>query len=216
MTLLILNNKMEVYIYSLSDPRTPDNIRYIGKSENPDERLRKGHLYEKSNNHKDNWVQSLRKEGLKPKVELIDKVSVIEWQFWEKHYISLFRSWEFDLTNGTDGGDGRTPGFIVSEETRKKLSHPAWNKGKNVPLETREKISSKLKGNKPWNTGTKGIKKPNSGSFKKGIIPKNKTTINEELLKSLLLKYKNKEITQLQILKELHIGYNTLIKLITK
>ena len=27
------------------------------------------------------------------------------------------------------------------------------------------------KGQKPWNTGTKGVVKPNSGSFKKGMIP---------------------------------------------
>lgn len=29
------------------------------------------------------------------------------------------------------------------------------------------------KGSKPWNTGTKGVCKPNSGSFKKGNLPKN-------------------------------------------
>jgi len=29
------------------------------------------------------------------------------------------------------------------------------------------------KGSKPWNTGTKGVCKPNSGSFKKGSRPKN-------------------------------------------
>ncbi|RUM91083.1 MAG: HNH endonuclease [Thiomicrospira sp.] len=42
----------------------------------------------------------------------------------------------------------------------------------------REKIKSGRtgfyeKGEKPWNTGTKGICKPNSGSFKKGHQPKN-------------------------------------------
>ncbi|OTU28882.1 HNH endonuclease [Acinetobacter pittii] len=36
------------------------------------------------------------------------------------------------------------------------------------------------KGNKPWNTGTKGICKPNSGNFKKGQITWNKKPIGYE------------------------------------
>lgn len=40
--------------------------------------------------------------------------------------------------------------------------------------EWREKISQSLKGRKVWNTGTKGLVKANSGTFKKGNIPANK------------------------------------------
>lgn len=36
------------------------------------------------------------------------------------------------------------------------------------------------KGNLPWNTGTKGVCKPNSGSFKKGIKPKNQKPLGHE------------------------------------
>ncbi len=36
------------------------------------------------------------------------------------------------------------------------------------------------KGNKPWNTGTKGVCKPNSGSFKKGNVPGNIRPIGSE------------------------------------
>ncbi|WP_020531434.1 HNH endonuclease signature motif containing protein [Flexithrix dorotheae] len=38
------------------------------------------------------------------------------------------------------------------------------------------KISRFQKGDKPWNTGTKGIMKANSGSFKKGHLPHNTKT----------------------------------------
>ncbi|EKA4516910.1 HNH endonuclease signature motif containing protein [Vibrio cholerae] len=36
------------------------------------------------------------------------------------------------------------------------------------------------KGERPWNTGTKGVCKPNSGSFKPGKIPGNKKPIGHE------------------------------------
>lgn len=35
-------------------------------------------------------------------------------------------------------------------------------------------------GTKPWNTGTKGIMKPNSGSFQKGDIPSNRNPLGHE------------------------------------
>lgn len=43
--------------------------------------------------------------GLKPIIEIIDEVPVSEWEFWEIYWISQFKTWGFDLTNGTEGGD---------------------------------------------------------------------------------------------------------------
>lgn len=40
------------------------------------------------------------------------------------------------------------------------------------------------KGNVPWNAGTKGLMKPNSGNFKKGHIPANKRPIGSERIDS--------------------------------
>ncbi len=37
-----------------------------------------------------------------------------------------------------------------------------------------------VKGNQPWNTGTKGVCKPNSGSFQKGITPVNRKPLGHE------------------------------------
>lgn len=61
-----LNNKFPqymsgspVYIYGLTDPIT-EEIRYIGKSIRPTERL-SNHCNEKSNCHRSNWIQSLKK-----------------------------------------------------------------------------------------------------------------------------------------------------------
>lgn len=67
-----------------------------------------------------------------------------------------------------------------------KKGHIPWNKGRAWSNETKEKISKThkikghappkrfwfTKGHKPHNADTKGIIKPNSGSFKLGHIPK--------------------------------------------
>lgn len=41
-------------------------------------------------------------------------------------------------------------------------------KGQKMTTESRQKLSNSLKGRKVWNTGTKGVMKPNSTSFKIG------------------------------------------------
>lgn len=59
-------------------------------------------------------------KGLKPKVEIIDEVSNIECEYWEKFWIELFSNWGFNLVNGAIGGFGFTKGHLVSEETKEK------------------------------------------------------------------------------------------------
>lgn len=97
---------METYIYTLKDPIS-NLIRYVGKSNNPKERL-KNHvnLCKRDQTHKRNWIIKLKKQGLKPILEIIDKVPIDSWQFWEKYWISQMKSWGFDLVNYTNGGDG--------------------------------------------------------------------------------------------------------------
>lgn len=84
---------------------------------------------------------------------------------------------------------GQTPwnkNKALSEAHRKKISYALkgntygfkegnipWNKGVPMSEETKLKVSLAKKGQVPWNKGTKGVCKPNSGSFKKGHKPKN-------------------------------------------
>jgi hypothetical protein len=90
------------FIYALEDPR--DSIpRYIGKSNDPDKRLR-GHINEAARNtdkkrtdHKNNWIRSLLKDGIEPVVSILDEVPEAEWEFWETYYGHLFLSWGFDM-----------------------------------------------------------------------------------------------------------------------
>ncbi len=95
-------------IYTLTDPRT-NEIRYVGKANNITERYR-AHLNRARDHqtHKRNWVNSLRKLGLKPIINVIDIVPINEWVFWETYWVHQFKAWGFKLTNATDGGDGLT------------------------------------------------------------------------------------------------------------
>lgn len=141
---------MLVNIYSLKDPLT-NEIRYVGKTEKPlNERLR-SHINKNDNTHVRNWIKKLKRKNLKPIIEIVDKVPISEWQFWEIFYISLFKSWGFNLTNHTIGGDGYRI-LHHTEETKKKISQKRkeqgspWMKNRFVSKEVREKTSNTLKG----------------------------------------------------------------------
>jgi len=141
--------KSITFIYALKEPDTGE-IRYVGKSDSPKERF-KQHVREakKGGTHNRTWILSLQKLGLLPVLEVLDSVPSVEWDFWEREYIRLFKALGFRLTNTTEGGDGvflRVPGFTGkrhSEESNEKnrLAHL----GKKRPPEECEKISLALR-----------------------------------------------------------------------
>ena len=138
------------FIYILIDPQT-NQVRYVGKSNKPNDRYRVHLTKNNKKSYKTNWIQSLLKKNLKPILETIDEVPIENWQFWETYWISQFKSWGFNLTNSTIGGDGCTFTNLTSFNS----NHNPWNKGitgystskKGKPLqkETKEKISNTLK-----------------------------------------------------------------------
>lgn len=131
-----------VFIYALSDPRS-NQIRYIGKANNPEDRyINHFNSARDKNTHKRNWINSVRKDGFRPELLIIDEVPKSDWQYWEKFYISLFKTWGFNLVNYTNGGDGSTFG---NSGSWKKGNIP-HNKGVPCNDEIRKKISDKLTG----------------------------------------------------------------------
>ena len=93
-------------IYTLTDPRT-NEVRYVGKANNVKQRY-KAHLNRarKHQTYKKNWLEQLRREGLKPIIDVIDVVPMGDWQYWETYWISQMKQWGFNLVNHTNGGDG--------------------------------------------------------------------------------------------------------------
>ena len=87
-------------IYCLIKDNTPF---YVGKTRNPQSRF------------------NSYKRQFNCEILILDEVDDSEWKFWEKHYISLFKSWGFKLENKNNGGGGPTT-IIFSEERNKKIS----------------------------------------------------------------------------------------------
>jgi|SRR5579872_1199029 len=95
-------------IYTLTDPRTPEDIRYVGKTVQPLSKRLAKHLTDfKFKSHRANWIKSLLIAGIKPEIKefavVVDdsKAAKIEIQ-----WIKFFRENGHNLVNSTDGGEG--------------------------------------------------------------------------------------------------------------
>lgn len=135
------------YIYALICPET-GAIRYIGQSRYPKKRYGR-HISDgaiKLKTHKECWINGLMKKGLSPEMSIIDQVSVDNVDFWEEHYISLYRSWGFDLTNKTYGGMGMRN---ISNETRNKISKSLTGKKATEETKRRRSETSKITWSSP-------------------------------------------------------------------
>lgn len=122
-----------IYIYTLTDPRT-GSVRYVGKTNNTKNRL-KLHLQNKKQNHSyiNNWIKQLKRNKLKPIMEVVDTVPKNDWEFWETYWISQFKTWGFNLCNHTEGGGSTNIG--------KTRPTPPWNKGKKLSATIKRKMS---------------------------------------------------------------------------
>lgn len=147
---------MIIKFYTLSDPRTPNNIRYIGKTKQEkiqrrlDQHICDAKKYQKNgkkSNYNYNWINSLLEQGIRPIILEIDNIEVpddsTDWIVLEKYWISQLKSWGFNLTNLTDGGDGNQNQVFSKESIEKRA-----RKIRGIPRdkETRDKISNSHKG----------------------------------------------------------------------
>jgi hypothetical protein len=117
---LIPDNKNMTYIYSLSCPFTND-IRYIGKSNNPKNRFNRHIKNAKDGKtfHCPTWIRSILKLNNIPILNIIEKCAIENWKEKETYWISFYLNKGYDLTNCKNGGDGIG---ILKEETRQKMS----------------------------------------------------------------------------------------------
>ena len=167
-------------IYILICPIT-NKVRYVGKANNISQRY-KAHLNRarKHKDHKKNWILSLKKQGLKPIIEVIDVVPVEEWIFWETYWISQFKTWGFILLNYTNGGDGCT----FANQTSFKKGHKNWNDtntfincnqcGKQFKISPSSIKTKKYCSKECYALSKKGISISKETQFKKGQSAWNK------------------------------------------
>lgn len=115
-------------IYALCDPSTGD-VRYIGKSIRPRERLA-DHCNDPEINWRTNWLRSLLAAGQRPILKVLEEVrSGDDWQDAERRWIAYGHEQGWNLTNGTSGGDGAPD---LSRESRQRIVD-AWSGRKHRP-----------------------------------------------------------------------------------
>ena len=131
------------FIYELIDPRS-NETRYIGKSNNPQRRLKDEHLKEIGDTHKIRWIKQLQRLNLIPVLNIIDEVSESDWDFWERFYIRQFRLCEFRLVNDTDGGDGvkDSTGEVGRKVSRALMGRKVSQEQVQRALETKRRNNS--------------------------------------------------------------------------
>jgi hypothetical protein len=168
---------------------------YIGKTKNPINIRLADHTYKKSKNLQ---------------INVIDEIPSSEWKFWEKHYISLFKSWGFKLENKNIGGNGPTGGYHLTEETKTKIGK---SNSKPKPDGFGDMMSKQRKGN--WTIPQHQIEA--------GILARNKPTMQYDLNGNFIKEYESSKMAAQsvgvhEVNMRLHLGgkYKTCKKFIFK
>jgi hypothetical protein len=101
------------YIYGLYEVGKEDKIRYVGKSDNPKNRLRSHISYIfKEHTHKSCWMRSVIESGGKIGLKIIEVVDYYNWSEREIYWISNFKN----LTNTSPGGESGITGKLFRIE----------------------------------------------------------------------------------------------------
>jgi len=107
------------YIYGLYEVGKEEEIRYVGKSDNPKSRLNshRARAY-KEHTHKSCWIRSILKRGGTIGFKIIEVVNYDNWSDREIYWISNFEN----LTNTSPGGETGITGklFEIEYEECKK------------------------------------------------------------------------------------------------
>ncbi len=132
------------YIYTLEHPITGE-IRYVGKTFDLRQRLYDHICTTKRNSKKIAWVKSLKAQGLKPKLEIIETLVNVEdweWEQAEQFWIESLRFYGCRLTNMESGG--RSGKRMSKESIAKRI---AATKPRIMSEEERLNRSEKQKAN---------------------------------------------------------------------
>lgn len=125
---------LKYLVYTLSDPRD-GRIRYVGITEVGLARP-KGHgrnRYKRPTNHYHHWINSLRREGLRPRWQILfilDSPDDLDWI--ETSTIKIMKESGYDLVNSESGGRRNKQHSEATKEKQRiaSMGNIPWNKGK--------------------------------------------------------------------------------------
>ena len=133
------------------------DIRYIGQTKNFKNRIAQwryqiNHLdNERERGPKFEWVKTVIFEKQKElQFLIIDQVEDSEGDLYEQHYISLFRSWGFELLNSQNGGrkgfnlNKKQRDYISLKQKERTLERGGFFKGHTIQKKTRKNGEKRL------------------------------------------------------------------------
>ena len=122
-------------IYGLSSDIDPENIRYIGKTKNIKDRLRR-HLSVyglRVDTYKNRWIKSELLKGNKILITLLYEVGDGEdWKDIEVDWISRYRRNGYQLVNSTDGGDGSMSVDSIDKRNKTRIEKNLKDKSEEI------------------------------------------------------------------------------------
>jgi len=70
------------------------------------------------------WIRSLLNKGQQPLLHIIEECQEENYRLREKYWIDFYKKQGYNLTNGTEGGEGacRIHNRIISEDQKQKIS----------------------------------------------------------------------------------------------
>lgn len=135
-----------MFIYTLSSSSDPDNIRYVGKTNDLNDRLRRhvGKYYlENDISYKNNWIKSEISKGNSIIISELESVDETNWSNREQYWIEQLKQWGFKLVNTTIGGEG----IELTKEIIKRRSETIIKNNSETKREIIEKYQIQNKNN---------------------------------------------------------------------
>jgi len=115
----------KTFIYILVCP-IDGMVKYVGKSNNPDKRLRDHMLdFRCMDIHKAMWVRNLKSQKMKPELIVIDEVNLFDWKYWESFWCEYYKSLGFKLFNSRSRN-----GLTFANSKTFKPGNVPWNYGR--------------------------------------------------------------------------------------
>lgn len=146
-----------VAIYALSDPRTPHDYRYVGRTIwTPQDRL-KAHIqtamarrpdgrWRNAVTHRAAWIRAMIRDGYHPIITVLAETTLERRVVVEQLWIAALKEAGYRLTNATSGGEGNHL-YKATGQTRQRQSEANRRRYANNPAERelcRQRIVSRF------------------------------------------------------------------------
>lgn len=199
------------FIYCLKDPRD-NSVKYVGKSNNPNKRL-KEHINESKNikTKKEKWINKLLSINEKPIVEILKEINLGEHLIWEPFFIKKFKQEGFKLVNDDENGLGTIGGKNI--KTLKKLQNQSKIKINQYDIngDFIQSFDSLREAEKKLNINHGNISKCCSGIYNHAggfIFKKNSDTNKPKKLK--IINAKPKKVLEIDLNDNIINEYNSI------